>query len=76
MPGVGPVAGLVGPSLDGFAGRAYIAGRLPNRPDALVAWLRDPTVVDPLTAMPDTGLSAEEATHLAAYLYTLTPAGF
>ena len=75
IPGVGPVAGLVGPSLEGFAGRAYIAGRLPNRPDELVAWLRDPTLVDPLTAMPDVGLSQEEAIHVAAYLYTLAPEG-
>lgn len=71
MPGVGPVAGLVGPSLDGFADRAYVAGRLPNRPDALVRWLLEPALVDPGTAMPDVGLSEAEAKHLAAYLYTL-----
>jgi cytochrome c1 len=69
------VAGLVGPPLAGFAGRAYIAGRLPNRPDELVAWIRNPTLVDPETAMPDMGLSEEEAKHVAAYLYTLSPEG-
>lgn len=75
IPGVGPVAGLVGPPLAGFAGRAYIAGRLPNRPAELVAWLRDPPVIDPETAMPDVGLDEAEAKHVAAFLYTLAPEG-
>jgi cytochrome c2 len=71
IPGVGPTGGLVGPPLAGFASRAYIAGRLPNRPGQLLLWLRDPAVVDPETAMPDMGVGEEEARHLAAYLYTL-----
>jgi cytochrome c2 len=71
IPGVGPTRGQVGPSLAGFAERAYIAGRLPNRPDALVLWLQDPTLVDPKTAMPDVGLDEPGARHVAAYLYTL-----
>jgi cytochrome c1 len=71
IPGVGPVAGQVGPPLAGFAARTYIAGRRPNRPDDLVAWLRNPVLIDPETAMPDVGLTEEEAKHVAAYLYTL-----
>jgi cytochrome c len=71
IPGVDGFVGTVGPALDGFGARAYIAGRLPNRPMLLVAWLRDPPAIDPATAMPDLGLSEPDARHIAAYLYTL-----
>src|SRR5690606_41169140 len=68
VPGVGGPATNVGPSLAGLARRGYIAGVLPNTPDNLVQWLLDPPAVDPRTAMPDTGLSHEDATDIAAYL--------
>jgi cytochrome c2 len=71
IPGIATFVGTVGPSLAGFSRRAYIAGRTPNRPMALIAWLRDPPAIDPATAMPDVGLSEAEALHMAAYLYTL-----
>jgi cytochrome c len=71
VPGIAAFVGTVGPSLAGFSGRAYIAGRLPNRPMMLTAWLRDPPAIDPATAMPDLGVSEAEALHMAAYLYTL-----
>lgn len=71
IPGVATFVGTVGPPLAGFGRRAYIAGRLPNRPMMLTAWLRDPPAIDPATAMPDLGLSEAEALHMAAYLYTL-----
>lgn len=75
LPGVGPTAGRVGPALAGFGSQAYIAGRLPNRPDNLVRWLQNPPLVDPSTAMPDSGLTQAEARHVAAFLYTLTSRG-
>jgi cytochrome c2 len=71
IPGVAGPTGPVGPSLDGIGRRAYIAGRLPNRPMLLTAWLRDPPAFDPATAMPALGLSEAEARDMAAYLYTL-----
>ena len=71
IPGIAAFVGTVGPPLAGFSRRAYIAGRLPNRPMTLTAWLRDPPAIDPATAMPDVGLSEAEARHVAAYLYTL-----
>jgi cytochrome c1 len=71
IPGIGAVTGTVGPALDGFGDRAYIAGRLPNRPRALISWLRDPPAIDPETAMPALGLTEAEARDVAAYLYTL-----
>lgn len=71
IPGISGARGSVGPSLDGFRHRAYVAGILPNEPGALVRWLVDPTVHAPQTAMPDLGLSENEARDMAAYLYTL-----
>jgi cytochrome c2 len=71
IPGIAAFVGTVGPPLAGFSRRAYIAGRLPNRPMMLTAWLRDPPAIDPATVMPDVGLSEADARHVAAYLYTL-----
>jgi cytochrome c1 len=61
----------VGPSLQRFAGRAYVAGVVPNTADQLVRWIRSPHAVDGATAMPETGLSEQDARDVAAYLYTL-----
>lgn len=71
IPGVRTVSGSVGPSLEGFGRRSYIAGRVPNRPAWLTLWLRDPPFIDPQTAMPALGITEREARHMAAYLYTL-----
>jgi cytochrome c2 len=69
--GIPEAKGLVGPSLEHLAERVYIAGVLPNTPDNLVAWIRNPPGIDPLTAMPASGLGEAEARDAAAYLYTL-----
>ena len=71
IPGLTGFTGTVGPTLEGFGRRSYIAGRLPNRPMMLTWWLRDPPAIDPETAMPAMGVSEAEARHMAAYLYTL-----
>lgn len=71
VPDIDEPGGHVGPSLDGFARRSFIAGRVPNTPAYLVRWLRDPHEIDPHTAMPELGLTEEEARDVAAYLYTL-----
>jgi len=71
IPGVANADGEAGPSLAGFAGRSMIGGMLPNSPAGLVAWLRSPQSVVPGNAMPDMGLSQQQAQDVAAYLYTL-----
>jgi cytochrome c len=71
IPGIAEGKELVGPSLEHLAKRVYIAGVLPNTPDNLVAWIRNPPGIDPLTAMPASGLGEAEALDAAAYLYTL-----
>lgn len=71
VPGVGAPRGTVGPSLEEFGSRNMIAGIIPNLPDQLIAWLRDPPAIAPRTAMPNMGLTTDEARDVAAYLYTL-----
>lgn len=71
VPGIPGPASNVGPPLAAFAKRAYIGGVLPNTPDDLVRWLRNPPAVDSRTAMPNVGLSEADARDVAAYLYTL-----
>ena len=62
--------GMVGPPLDGVAVRAIIAGKLPNQPDNMVRWIRDPQQVTPGTAMPDLHVSGRDARDITAFLYT------
>lgn len=71
IPGiVGPNA-PVGPPLAGIASRGFIAGVLPNTPENMLRWLRHPQAVDPLSAMPELGVSERDAHDIAAYLATL-----
>jgi mono/diheme cytochrome c family protein len=71
IPGIVGASRHVGPPLNGIATRTYIAGVLPNSPANLIHWIRNPTSVDPLSAMPDLGVSEKDARDMAAYLYTL-----
>ncbi len=71
IPGVDGADGLVGPPLTAMASRSYVAGVLPNSPENLMRWIRDPKGVDSLTAMPNTGVTESDVRHIAAYLYTL-----
>lgn len=71
VPGVRGADGLVGPPLDAFGERSYIAGQLPNNQENLVRWIMDPGEVEPGTAMPDVGVSEDEAVNISAYLLTL-----
>jgi cytochrome c len=71
IPGVHAARGMVGPPLLYFSQRTMIAGELPNTPPNLVRWIENPKAVEPHTAMPDLGLTEDQAYDIAAYLYTL-----
>lgn len=71
IPGINNPGSNVGPPLDKVATRGYIAGVLANTPANMQRWLRNPPGVDPLTAMPDLGLTEQEAADIAAYLYSM-----
>lgn len=71
IPGVRGANGIVGPPLDEFGRRQFIAGVHPNQPTTLVRWIRNAPSLAPNTAMPDLGLTEAQARNVAAYLYTL-----
>lgn len=71
IPGVPGAHGQFGPPLMWMARRTYIAGEFPNIPENLVRWVQSPTSMKPKTAMPDLGLTQQQATDVAAYLQTL-----
>ena len=71
IPGIRNADGLAAPPLDWMARRTYIAGRAPNNPETMVLWVRAPETIDPATAMPNLGLSAQQSRDVAAYLFTL-----
>jgi len=71
IPGVVGANRHVGPPLAGIATRKYIAGVLPNTPGNMVHWIQHPKRVDPLSAMPDLGVTEQDARDIAAFLYTL-----
>jgi cytochrome c len=63
--------GVVGPPLDAFSHRVYIAGKFSNRKEILERWIRDPPALAPETAMPNLGVEEQEARDMAAFLYRL-----
>jgi cytochrome c oxidase assembly factor CtaG/cytochrome c2 len=71
IPGVATADALVGPPLNRMASRTIIAGRFENTPENMLRWIRQPHVVEPGTAMPDTGVSEQDGRDIVAYLYTL-----
>lgn len=71
IPGITGSSPNVGPPLAGIGGRSLIAGKLANTPDNMVRWLRQTHEVDPLTAMPEMGVSEQDAHDIAAYLAAL-----
>jgi len=71
IPGVGGPQGEVGPPLASLGGRMYLAGALPNTPENLVRWIRQPQEIRRPNVMPDMGVTEEDGRDIAAYLYTL-----
>jgi cytochrome c len=71
IPGIANATGQVGPELGGIARRVYVAGVVTNTPDNLTRFIVDPKSVDDKSAMPKTGIDAEKARDVAAYLYSL-----
>ncbi len=69
IPGVRWPQGKVGPNLDGLAERGLIAGKLPNEPDVLAAYIRNAPALVPGSGMPAMPVSEAEARHIVAYLY-------
>lgn len=71
IPGIVGSNAPVGPPLAGIGTRPFIAGVLPNTPDTMIQWLRSPQSISPQNAMPNLGVTEQDAADIAAYLVTL-----
>jgi sulfur-oxidizing protein SoxX len=71
IPGVRWPQGRTGGALAGMGARPLIAGRLPNQPAVMAAFVQDAPALLPDTGMPPMPLTDAEARDVAAYLYTL-----
>jgi cytochrome c len=71
IPGVPGAHATVGPPLDRMGMRTYIAGTLPNSQQDLARWIQHPQEVHPGTAMPELGVTPQDAEEIAQYLEQL-----
>ena len=67
--GLDKAHGLVGPPLTNIRDRLYVAGMLQNNPPNIERWIRNPQSVNEKTAMPNLGVTEQDAIDIAAYLY-------
>lgn len=67
--GVLGAKGTLATPLDDFSQRSYIAGKIPNEPEALAAWIAQPHALIATTTMPDLAVSPQDARDMAAYLW-------
>lgn len=74
IPGVPTAEGLIGMPLSEWGDRSFIAGRLSNEPEDLIAWIQAPESIKPGTAMPNLGVTEQDARDMSQYLYTLRKA--
>jgi cytochrome c2 len=71
IPGIPGANSYVGPPLNGWSARQYIAGSLQNTPDNLIAFIMQPQAIRPGGAMPDMDINEQDARDISAYLFTL-----
>jgi cytochrome c len=71
IPGIPGAHATVGPPLERMGKRTYIAGTLPNSQEDLAHWIQHPQQVHPGTAMPELGVTPQDAEEIAQYLEEL-----
>ncbi len=68
--GMSDTEAMVGPPLIHMASRSYLAGMLQNNSENMMRWIRTPHEVNPKTAMPNMGVTEQDARDMASYLYS------
>lgn len=63
-----PSGSRTGPPLEHLERNSYIAGILPMNADNLARWIMHPRAIHPHSAMPELGISAQDAADMSAYL--------
>lgn len=71
IPGIRNAHGVFGPPLEEVGVRTFIGGDFANTPENLIHWVQSPQSMKPKTAMPDLGLTDQQARDAAAYLENL-----
>ena len=71
IPGIEGATGLVGPPLDNIGRRIFLAGILRNTPENMASWIQHPQAYVPGNAMPEMGLTRDQARAITGYLQTL-----
>ena len=71
IPRVPGANGQVGPPLAGVGAQRYLAGELLNTPDNMMRWIQHPREVNDKTAMPDVGVTQQDAHDITAFLLSL-----
>ena len=71
IPGIDGATATVGPPLTRVAMRQYLGGHLTNSPGNMIKWIQHPQSIDPKNAMPELGVTDQDAKDIAAFLYTL-----
>jgi len=71
IPGIKGPKGAVGPPLTAIGSRKFIAGKVQNTPENMIAWLQNPQALAPGNAMPNLDVKPEDARDITAYLFTL-----
>lgn len=71
IPRIDNASATVGPPLDRVALRHYLGGHLTNTPANMIRWIQHPQSIDPRNAMPELGVTDQDAADIAAFLYTL-----
>jgi cytochrome c2 len=67
--GIREAKGRVGPKLMDIQEQIYIGGVLPNSADSMISWIIHPQQFSPRSAMPDLGVSENQARDITAYLF-------
>ena len=68
IPGLAGASGQVGPNRAGVGQRSYLAGTIPNTPDNLATWIMHPQQFRPGTAMPEMGVTQQDAHRIVEFL--------
>jgi len=71
IPNISDAKGNVGPPLLHVGTRTYLAGFISNSPENMARWIQNPQKALPGNAMPQMGVTPQEARDITAFLYTL-----
>ncbi len=69
IPGIEGQRGMAGPSLEHLKSHPLLAGKLPNNAETLTKWMQNPPAMDPQSAMPNLGVTPDDARDITAYLF-------